>query len=71
MTVESDSCFELLLSRCFSGSRCDGSEVRLVIGGWWGSSGFVWGSGGTGLGDFTGFSLTEGGPEVVFISRKE
>lgn len=34
MTAESDSCFELLLSRRFSESRCDGSELVLVIGGW-------------------------------------
>jgi len=72
MTAESDSCLEVPLSRLVSGSRCDGTELILVIGGGWGrESRFVWKRGCMGFCDFLGPSIIDEGPEAVVMSRNE
>ena len=64
MTAERERCLELPLSRRLSGwSRCDRTELILVIG--------VWGRGCMGFCDFPGPSLTDGGAEIGVMSRKE
>lgn len=71
MTAESDRCLELPLSRRLSGSHCDRTEPTRVMDGWRRGSRFVLERGSMESCDFPGPSITDGGPEVWVMSRKE
>ena len=72
MTAESDSGFELPLSRRLSKSRRDEVELVLVMSKSWGELMFIWGRGGIESRDDCPVpSIVDGAPEDEFMSRKE